>query len=97
MLQFLSSLLASIIAFFGSIGAFCTDMVNNYEFTVDASVTGDVLANPASNVNIWSIDGNPFVGKKINEENNIFDFVTYVQFMQCTGGNAERDFLNLLL
>lgn len=91
MLQFLSSLLASIIAFFGSIGAFCTDMVNNYEFTVDASVTGDVLANPASNVNIWSIDGNPFVGKKINEENNIFDFVTYVQFMQCTGGNAERD------
>ena len=66
-------------------------MVNNYEFTVDASVTGDVLANPASNVNIWSIDGNPFVGKKINEENNIFDFVTYVQFMQCTGGNAERD------
>lgn len=90
-MQFLSSLLASIIAFFGSIGAFCTDMLNNYKFIVDASETGEVLANPASNVNIWSIDGNPFVGQKINEENNIFEFVDYVQFMQCTGGNEQRD------
>ncbi|MBQ8015689.1 MAG: hypothetical protein IJ264_05845, partial [Clostridia bacterium] len=91
MMQFLSLLLASIIAFFGSIGAFCTDMVNNYKFIVDASETGEVLANPASNVNIWSIDGNPFVGQRINEENNIFEFVDYVQFMQCTGGNEQRD------
>lgn len=89
--QLLSSLLAAIIGFFGSVGGFFTDIVNNYEFTVDVSQTGSVLSNPASNVNIWSIDGNPFVGKQINEENNIFDFVTYVQFMQCTGGNADRD------
>lgn len=91
MMQFLASLLASIIAFFGSVEGFFTDTVNDYSFTVDASETGELLANPVSNVNIWSIDGNPFVGKKINEENNIFDFVAYVQFMQCTGGNAERD------
>ncbi len=91
MKQFLASILASIIAFFGTIGTFCTDMINNYKFTVDASETGEVLANPASTVNIWSIDGNPFVGKEINGENNIFEFVNYVQFMQCTGGNAERD------
>lgn len=88
---FFSAILAAIIAFFGTLSANITDRINNYEFTVDASQCGDVLANPASNVNIWSIDGNPFVNQKNNEEYDIFDFVNYVQFMQCTGGNAERD------
>lgn len=91
MKAFFSSVLAAIIAFLGTISGGIIDLVNNYEFTVDASETGAVLSNPASNVNIWSIDGNPFVGAEINEENNVFDFVNYVQFMQCTGGNAERD------
>lgn len=91
MKAFFLSVLAAIIAFFGTISGGIIDSVNNYEFTVDASETGAVLSNPASNVNIWSIDGNPFVGAEINEENNVFDFVNYVQFMQCTGGNAERD------
>ena len=91
MKQFLSAILAAIIGFFGTVSANITDLVNNYEFTVDASQYGNVLANPASNVNIWSIDGNPFVNQQVNDEYNIFDFVNYVQFMQCTGGNAERD------
>ena len=64
--QFFAAFLASIIGFFGNIGTTVTDWVNNYEFTVDASQTGEVLSNPASNVNIWSIEGNPFVNKKIN-------------------------------
>lgn len=88
---FFSAILAAIIAFFGTLSANITDRINNYEFTVDASQCGNVLSNPASNVNIWSIDGNPFVNQKNNEEYDIFDFVNYVQFMQCTGGNAERD------
>lgn len=97
MKEFFSTLIAAVIAFFGSGVNGAVDAVNNYEFTIDASETGRVLANPASNVNIWSIDGNPFVGAKVNEENNIFDFVNYVQLMQCTGGNAERDlFVNPL-
>ncbi|MBQ2974013.1 MAG: hypothetical protein IJE19_06635 [Clostridia bacterium] len=97
MKEFFSTLIAAVIAFFGSGVNGAVNAVNNYEFTVDASETGRVLANPASNVNIWSIDGNPFVGAKVNEENNIFDFVNYVQLMQCTGGNAERDlFVNPL-
>ncbi len=91
MKAFFSSLIAAVIAFFGTISSGIIDVVNNYEFIVDASETGAVLSNPASNVNVWSIDGDPFVGAKINEENNIFDFVNYVQLMQCTGGNAERD------
>ena len=91
MKEFFAALLASVIAFFSPIELYFTDKVNNYEFTVDASQTGEALPNPASNVNIWSIDGNPFVGKKNNAEYDIFEFVEYVQFMQCTGGNAERD------
>ena len=91
MKAFFASLIAAIVAFFGTISTGIIDAVNNYEFTVDASETGRVLANPASNINIWSIDGDPFVNAQINEENNIFDFVNYVQFMQCTGGSAERD------
>ena len=90
MKAFISTVIAVIITFFGNLFGF-SDRLDNYEFTVDASQTGNVLANPASNVNIWSIDGNPFVNAKINEENNIFEFVNYVQFMQCTGGNAQRD------
>ncbi len=90
MKAFISLVLTAIISFFGNLFGF-SEEINNYEFTVDATQTGNVLANPASNVNIWSIDGNPFVNAKINEENNIFEFVNYVQFMQCTGGNADRD------
>lgn len=90
MKAFISYVLAVIISFFGNLFGY-SDKINNYEFTVDASQTGNVLTNPASNVNIWSIQDNPFVNAKINEENNIFDFVNYVQFMQCTGGNADRD------
>ena len=91
MKEFFAALLASVIAFFSPIELYFTDKVNNYEFTVDASQTGEVLPNPASNINVWSIDGNPFVGKKNNSEYDIFEFVEYVQFMQCTGGNADRD------
>lgn len=89
--QIISSILAAVIGLFGSISTAVTDLVNNYSFTVDASETGAVLSNPASTVNIWSVDGNPFVNKENNAEYDIFEFVNYVQFMQCTGGNADRD------
>ena len=75
-------------AFLGAVGA---GVFNKYTFTVDAEKKGNVLSNTVSNVNIWSIDGNPFVNAQINEENNIFEFVEYVQFMQCSGGTEARD------
>lgn len=85
------ALFTSVVMFFGTVWNAGVSAVNSYSFTVDTSELGDVLVNPASNVNIWSIQGNPFVGVKINEENNIFEFVDYIQLMQCTGGNADRD------
>lgn len=91
---FLKSIVAvftALVTFFGTVWNAGIDRMNNYSFTVDTAKLGDVLVNPASNVNIWSIQGNPFVGVKVNEENNIFEFVEYVQFMQCSGGNADRD------
>lgn len=81
----------ALVTLFGTVWNAGIDRMNNYSFTVDTAKLGDVLVNPASNVNIWSIQGNPFVGVKVNEENNIFEFVEYVQFMQCSGGNADRD------
>ena len=84
---FMSALLTVLSVFIPSAG----EKINDYKFTVDASQTGAVLANPASNVNIWSIEGNPFVNAKASEEYNVFEFVNYVQLMQCTGGSANRD------
>lgn len=81
----------AIITFFSGVWDAGVELVNNYRFTVDTAEVGDVLVNPASNVNVWSIQGNQFVGAKVNSEYNIFEFVDYVQFMQCTGGNADRD------
>lgn len=89
--RFFAAVLAAILGFFSTFSANITDCVNNHEFTVDASEYGSVLINPASNVNIWSIEDNLFVGAKNNPEYDIFEFVNYVQFMQCTGGNAQRD------
>ncbi len=85
--SFILSLIMSLLSPFSLLG-------NNppeYTITVDSSVRGNVLSNPASNVNVWSIAGNPFVGAKADEEYNVFEFVNYVQLMQCTGGSADRD------
>lgn len=93
-MQFFKSLTAifmAIATFFSSAWNSGINLVNSYRFTVDTAEIGEVLVNPASNINIWSIQGNPFVGVKADEEYNIFEFVEYVQLMQCTGGNADRD------
>lgn len=67
------------------------------KFTINANVSGRELQNVVNNVNVWSIEGNPFKDAKVNKENNIFEFVEYVQFMQCSGGTEARDlFVNPL-
>lgn len=85
------AIFTAIITFISGVWGAGIGFFNHYSFTVDTAKIGEVLVNPASNVNVWSIEGNPFVGAKASEENNIFEFVDYVQFMQCTGGNADRD------
>lgn len=59
-------------------------------FTVDASDLGSELPNVVDNVNVWDM-GTQFYDAKKNTENDIFEFVRYIQLMQCTGGTPERD------
>lgn len=83
-MKVLSFILAPLFVLFPSL--------NDYNFDVDTSVLQEELPNAVSNVNIWNMkDGNMFIDPEINEENNIFEFVEYVQLMQCTGGAANRD------
>lgn len=91
--QIFSSLLAFLLLIFNGSHAMFIDLFNNHEFTVDASaVVSKDIDNPVSNVNVWAISENgPFVNVSNNTENDIFEFVDYVQLMQCTGGTYERD------
>lgn len=72
-------------------GVIASGIFNKFTFIVDTTKTHNTLHNVVNNVNVWSIEGNPFVNVTANEENNIFDFVEYVQFMQCSGGTETRD------
>ena len=63
---------------------------NTVDINIDASATGKTLSNMASNVNVWDM-GTTFFEPDPEQENNVFEFVKYVQLMQCTGGTAQRD------
>lgn len=82
-------LLSAILAFPGVVFT-AGDVVNNYSFKVDASQMGEELPNVVSNVNVWEM-GSQFINPTANEEYDIFEFVEYVQLMQCSGGNTTRD------
>lgn len=58
--------------------------------TVNTDQTGDLMWNVVSNVNIWEM-GSQFLRARVNETWNVFEFVEYVQLMQCTGGSTSRD------
>ena len=88
---FFSYLLSLILALPGIIGSL-GESVNDYSFTVETSQLGDTVPNTLSNVNIWDMQGtNLFTNQRLNEKYNIMEFVEYIQLMQCTGGNAQRD------
>lgn len=59
-------------------------------FSIDTAQIGATVENLMQSVNVWEM-GNTFIGAENNEENDIFEFVEYVQLMQCSGGNAQRD------
>ncbi len=80
-----------IIVTISVVGVIASGVFNKFTFAVDATKTSRLLHNVVNNVNIWSIEGNPFTNAQANEENNIFEFVDFVQFMQCSGGTETRD------
>ncbi len=60
------------------------------KFYIDTSDTGDVIPNIASVSNIWDM-GTSFYNISKNEKYDVFEFVDYIELMQCTGGTASRD------
>lgn len=58
--------------------------------TVDGASPGDPISNKVSNVNVWDM-GTSFYGAVNDPEYDVFEFVEYVQLMQCTGGTLQRD------
>lgn len=83
---FFVSVICFILAPFYSI----IPSMNDYTFSVDTAASGQELPNAVSNVNVWEM-GTQFINPEVSSENNIFEFVEYVQLMQCTGGSKERD------
>lgn len=57
---------------------------------VDATVRGAPVPGICSNVNAWNM-GVLYHHPAKNPEAEVFRFVRYVQFMQCSGGNDYRD------
>lgn len=88
-LSFLMSVITCVGFFFSSLPSLfqktSTTVIN-----VDTSSSGDVIPNVADNINVWHM-GTQFYNAERNEENDVFEFVKYVQLMQCTGGTADRD------
>ena len=84
--------LALFLAFFTGLWncmyAFFNNMVNDYMFRVDTAVLGETLPNVKSNLNRFGgrFPENPV----INEEYNPYEFVDYIQLMECSGGSAGR-------
>ena len=87
--QFFAMVLAFFTGLWGSIYAFFNNWVNDYTFTVDAAQLGEVLPNVKSNINRFGgrFPENP----EINSEYNPYEFIDYIQLMECSGGNANRD------
>ncbi len=82
--------LVLIVAIGVGIFSFLTFKKGNISVTVNAAKTGDVIPNIVNNVNLWHM-GESFYDPKITSDCNVFEFVEYVQLMQCTGGTEDRD------
>lgn len=83
------SIITAISFFFSSFPALF-QRTSTAVIDVDISSVGEVIPNVVDNINLWHM-GNSFHNAEKNEENDVFEFVKYVQLMQCTGGTADRD------
>lgn len=87
--SFLMSIFTAISFFFNSFPALFKS-VSTVEINVDTANCGQEIPNVVDNINLWHM-GTTFYNPQRNEENDVFEFVKYVQLMQCTGGTPDRD------
>ena len=64
---------------------------NEFLFRLDLSERGEKINNKVSDVNVWMFQSSCLDGWDENHFREEFPFVERIQFMQATGGNAERD------
>ncbi len=88
-LSIIMSVVTAVCFFFSSFGALFKGE-STAVIDVDVNSKGMTIPNVVDNINIWDM-GSTFHDAKINEENNVFEFVRYIQLMQCTGGTPSRD------
>ncbi len=88
-LSFFMSAIMAICFFFSSFPALF-QKTSTAVIDVDTSAIGDTIPNVVDNINLWHM-GNSFHNAERNKENDVFEFVKYVQLMQCTGGTPDRD------
>ena len=81
----LTAIIMALLEIFAALGA-----LGDYNYSIDAGLQGDTVGNKVSNVNVWEM-GTQFYDAQNESENDIFEFVEYIQLMQCTGGNEQRD------
>ena len=55
-------------------------------FTVNTKSTGKTVTSFFNNMNMWSVNA-----PSKDSQYDVYDFVDYVQLMQCSGGTADRD------
>ncbi|MCR5149773.1 MAG: hypothetical protein K6B52_00930 [Clostridiales bacterium] len=84
-ISFILAVIAAVTSFFSQINFF-----DNVSLTVDTARPGEEINFIFDNVNVWDM-GTQFINAKNAEKNDIYDFVKYVQLMECTGGSYGRD------
>ncbi len=88
-LSFFMSIITCLTFFFSSFGSLFKS-TSTVQIDVDSSALGMTIPNAVDNINVWHM-GTSFYNAERNSEYDVFEFVKYVQLMQCTGGTADRD------
>lgn len=88
-MKFFTSILMAIVFFFSSFGNLLCGR-STYSYEIDTTKLGEEVPNIVDNENVWDM-GTQFINAEKNEKYDVFEFVDYVQLMQCTGGTAGRD------
>lgn len=92
-MQIIEKIISVLTAFFMFLSSATCNLfggTSTADFTVNTQSQGKTIGNVVSNINIWYM-GTSFYSPVANEEYDIFEFVDYIQLMQCSGGTAERD------
>ena len=61
------------------------------QFAADATRPGGALGNVAKMVNVWNARTCGLSSATNRQDYDMFDFVEWIELMQCTGGDATRD------